>query len=93
MNRFRQICATTLLTILLIGSTTLAGNLPMGATPPPPPPPPEESVIGDMPYGVTSTSTSPDDSVNGDMPFGVTQEIDPVMEFTLGLLQSVLALF
>jgi hypothetical protein len=92
MNRFRQLCATTLLTVALATSPALAGNMPFGVTSPPPPPP-QESVTGDMPQGVTSTSPSSDDSVTGDMPFGVTSSVDPMTEFTLGLLQSVLALF
>lgn len=92
MNRVRQICATTLLAIVLASSTSLAGTMPQGVTSPPPPPP-QESVTGDMPYGVTSSSPSADASVTGEMPFGVTSGIDPVTEFTLGLLQSVLALF
>ena len=92
MNRVRQVCATTLLTIVLTASSTLAGNMPYGVTSPPPPPP-QESVIGQMPGGVTSSSPSSDASVTGDMPMGVTSAINPVMEFTLGLLQSVFALF
>jgi hypothetical protein len=70
----------------------MAGQLPGGITSPPPPPP-QESITGDMPQGVTSSSSSSDDSVNGNLPQGVTSAVDPVMEFTLGLLQSVLALF
>lgn len=91
MKRFRQLCATTLLAILLAASTALAGNMPIiGA---PAPPPQQESVAGDMPQGVTSSSPSSDDSVTGHLPQGVTSADDPVMEFTLGLLQSVLAFF
>jgi hypothetical protein len=46
-----------------------------------------------MPTGITATSPSSGASVTGNMPTGVTSAIDPVTEFTLGLLQSVLALF
>jgi hypothetical protein len=92
MNRVRQLCATTLLTIMLVVSQALAGDMPGGVTSPPPPPP-QESVMGEMPMGVTSSSTSTDGSLTGDMPLGVTSDVDPVTEFTLSLLQSVLALF
>jgi hypothetical protein len=43
--------------------------------------------------GATSSSSSPDTSVTGEMPFGVTAAVDPVVEFSLGLLQSLFALF
>lgn len=86
MNRVRQLCAITLLTVVLAASTALAGNMPTGVTSPPPP----ESVTGQMPGGVTSSSEA---SVTGDMPLGVASEIDPVTELMLSLLQSVLSLF
>jgi hypothetical protein len=92
MKRLKLSFAIGILTIAFAVSTAMAGQMPTGVTPPPPPPP-QESVTGDLPMGVTSTSTSPDGSVTGEMPFGVTPEVDPVMEFTLGLLQSVLAFF
>jgi hypothetical protein len=93
MKRLKLSFATGILTIAFAVSTAIAGQMPCGVTSPPPPPPAEASVTGDLPMGVTSTSSSSDDSVTGNMPFGVTSEINPVMEFTLGLLQSVLALF
>jgi hypothetical protein len=93
MNRFRQLCATTLLTLVMVASPVLAGEMPFGVTSPPPPPPPQQSVIGHLPQGVTSSSTSTDASVTGDLPYGVTSEIGPVTEFTLNLLQSLLSLF
>ncbi|MDT4955836.1 MAG: hypothetical protein QOJ02_3974 [Acidobacteriota bacterium] len=94
MNRFRQICAITLLSVLLSASPTLAGDMPGGVISPPPPPPTQTSVTGDMPGpGVTSSSTSSDASVIGDMPLGVTSAVDPVTEFTLNVLQSVFSLF
>jgi hypothetical protein len=92
MNWVRQVCATTLLTIVLASSPALAGEMPFGVTSSPPPPP-QASVAGDLPMGATSSSPSSEDSVTGHMPQGVTSAVDPVMEFTLGLLQSVLALF
>jgi hypothetical protein len=91
MNRVRQLCATTLLTLVLAASPALAGDLPMGVTSPPPPT--ENSVTGDLPMGVTSTSPSTEVSVTGEMPFGVTSAIDPVTELTLALWQNVLSLF
>lgn len=51
------------------------------------------ALAGDMPQGLTSTSPSSEASVTGDMPQGVTSAIDPVTEFTLNLLQSLLSLF
>jgi hypothetical protein len=90
MTRFRRLCATALLTVVLAASSALAGHLPMGVTSEPPPPA-EDSVAGQMPMGITSPSS--DASVAGNMPFGVAAGIDPVTESMLGLLQSVLALF
>jgi hypothetical protein len=91
MKRFRQLCATTLLAILLAASTALAGNMPIVGAPEPPPP--QESVMGEMPQGATSSSPSSDDPVTGHLPQGVTSGVDPVVEFSLGLLQSLFALF
>jgi hypothetical protein len=91
MNRVRQMCAITLLTVVLATSPALAGDMPFGVTSPPPPP--ENSATGQMPTGITSSSPSADASVTGDMPQGVTSAIDPVAEFTLNVLQSVLSLF
>lgn len=91
MNRFRQLCAITLLTVMLAASPALAGDLPMGVTSPPPPT--EKSITGQMPCGATSSSPSSDASVAGQIPYGVTSSVDPVTEFTLNLLQSLLSLF
>lgn len=91
MKRVRQLCGTTLLTLVLVVSSTIAGQIPYGVTSPPPPT--ETSATGDMPCGVTSSSTSSEASVTGEMPLGVTSENDPVTELMLSLLQSVLALF
>ncbi len=51
------------------------------------------ALAGDMPMGITSSSPSSEASVTGNMPQGVTSVIDPVTEFMLNLLQSVLSLF
>lgn len=91
MNRVRQLCATTRLAVVLAASPALAGNMPIGGTPLPPPPP-QESIIGDLPMGANSSSPSPDASVAGQIPYGVTSSVDPVTEFTLSLLQSLLSL-
>ena len=92
MNRFRQLCATTLLTVALAASPVLAGDLPCGVTSTPPPQS-VASATGQMPQGVTSSAPSSDGSVTGDLPQGVTQEINPLTELTLSLLQSVFSLF
>lgn len=89
MNRFRQLCATTLLTVLLAASPALAGEMPFGVASPPPPQP-QNSIAGQMP-GPGVTSASP--SVTGEMPQGLTSAVNPVTEFTLNLLQSLFALF
>jgi hypothetical protein len=89
MTRVRQLCAATLLTVVLAVSSALAGNMPMGAASEPPPPA-GDSVAGDMPGGI---NTSSDASLTGDMPQGVVLGIDPVTDSMLGMLQSVLALF
>lgn len=90
MTRVRQLCATTLLTVVMVTSTALAGDMPGGITSPPPLPT-EHSVSGQMPSGIVSSSS--DASLTGEMPFGVVSGIDPVTESMLGLLQGVLALF
>lgn len=87
MNRFRQLCAITLLAMLLVASPALAGEMPLGVTSTPPPT--ETSATGNMPTGVTSSETS----ATGNMPFGDTSEIDPVTGLALNLLKSLLALF
>jgi hypothetical protein len=81
-----------MLTMILAVSSALAGDLPMGITSEPPPPA-EHAVAGQMPGGITASSSSPDASVTGNMPYGIAAGIDPVTESMLGLLQSVLALF
>jgi hypothetical protein len=88
MNRVRQLCAITLLIMLLAASSTMAGQIPYGVTSPPPPTT-ETSATGDMPQGATSSETS----VTGDMPYGDTSEIDPVTGLALSLLKSLLSLF
>jgi hypothetical protein len=92
MNQIRQLCAATLLIVVIAASPVFAGEMPFGITSPPPPKS-ESSVAGNMPTGVTSSSTTSDASVTGEMPCGVASAVDPLTEFTLSLLQSVLALF
>ena len=92
MKQVRQLCATTLLIVVLAASPALAGDMECGVTSPAPPPA-ESSVTGYIPYGVTSSSTSSETSVTGNMPFGMSSEIDPVTGLALSLLQSLLSLF
>jgi hypothetical protein len=92
MNRVRQLCAVTLLTVVLPTSSALAGDMPLGISSPPPSPT-EHVIAGQMPCGITSSSPSSDASLTGNMPQGIVSGIDPVTESMLGLLQSVLALF
>ena len=91
MNWVRRMCATTLLTVVLAASPALAGDMPGGVTSPPPRA--EVSATGQMPGGITSTSPSSEASVIGEMPQGLTSAIDPVTEFALTLVQSLLSLF
>lgn len=51
------------------------------------------ALAGEMPQGLTSSSPSSEASVTGEMPQGFTSTIDPVTEFALALVQSLLALF
>ena len=88
MNRIRQLCAISLLTLVLTASPSLAGEMPFGVTSTPPST--ETSAAGHLPQGVTSSSET---SVTGDMPMGDTSEIDPVTGLALSLLKSLLALF
>ena len=88
MNRFRQLCATTLLTFVLAASPALAGDMPYGVTSTPPPT--QASATGHLPQGDTSSSET---SVTGEMPFGDASEIDPVTGLALSLLKSLLSLF
>jgi hypothetical protein len=92
MNRVRQMCATTLLTVVMATSTALAGDMPGGVTSPPPFPV-ERSVAGDLPRGTTSTLPSSDNPLNGEIPFGGVATLDPMTESMLGLLQSMLTFF
>ena len=51
------------------------------------------AIAGQMPMGVTSQPPAPEASVTGNMPLGAASAIDPVTEFTLSLVQSLLSLF
>lgn len=78
MKRIQRLIATFVLTLALAFSA-VAGDMPTPGIVEPPPPP-STAVRGDMPCpGVEATSS--------------TSGIDPVTEFTLSLLQSLLSLF
>jgi hypothetical protein len=81
MKHLRQLCATGVLTCSLALSA-FAGDIHCGDVPPPPDPP--ASVMGNMATGITATdrTSSAEDAF-----------ADPVTEFTLNILQSVLSLF
>ena len=91
MNRVRQLCATTLLTLALTTPTALAGDMPGGLTAPPPLI--RASATGQTPCGIASSSTSTEAATAGSMPQCVTPAIDPVTDLALSLLQSLLSLF
>jgi len=88
MNRVRQICATTMLAMVLVASPALAGDMPGGLTSPQTST--ESSATGNLPMGDTSSSET---SVTGHLPQGDTLEIDPVTGLALSLLKSLLSLF
>jgi hypothetical protein len=92
MNRVRQLCATTMLMVLLTVPTAFAGNMPQGATSSPPPPV-EEAVADQMATGTSSTPPSSDALLCGDVLPGVAPGINPMAESMLNLLQSLLSLF
>lgn len=80
MKSLRTLGAACALALLLAVPVS-AGHIEIGRTPPPPPPPP------------ASTSSETDTgNVDGHIEIGVAPT-DPVMQTTLSLLQSVLALF
>jgi hypothetical protein len=83
MKNLRQLCAITALTFAL-ASSTFAGQIDCGEIPPPPPPPQEtSSVMGTIDYFTAINGTQSAE----------TASINPVTEFTLNILQSMLALF
>ena len=79
MNRLRQFCAATVLTLMLV-LTVFAGDMATGHVPPPQ----ESAVSGDMATGSTDPTQTP---ITAD-PY-----IDPVTRHALSLLQSLLSLF
>lgn len=81
MNRLRQFCAATVLTLMLVFAV-FAGEIATGVIPPPPPPQ-HTAIMGGIATGVTISDES---SIE-------TAFVDPVTMFTLNILQSVLALF
>jgi hypothetical protein len=80
MNRLRQFCAATVLTLMLV-FTVFAGDMATGYIQPPPQ---ESAVSGDMATGDTDPTLT---SITTD-PY-----IDPVTRHALSLLQSLLSLF
>lgn len=82
MKPLRQLLATAALACVL-ASSVIAGDIQCGDVPPPPPPDPPASIASTTPVETTLTSGTSSD----------TSYIDPLSEFTLSLLQSVLSLF
>jgi hypothetical protein len=82
MNRLRQFCATTILMFTLI-FPTFAGEIATGVTQSSPPQQ-TESVTGEIATGIMATNDTPNTE---------TTSFDPVTEFGLSILQSLLALF
>ena len=81
MKHLRQCCAAAVLTFALAFSA-FSGEMECGAVSPPPNPP--ASITGDMATGITAA----DGRSSTESTFA-----DPVMDFTLNILQSVLSLF
>jgi hypothetical protein len=81
MKHLRQFCVASILTVVLALSA-FAGDIECGVVAPPPPP--AASAMGDIECGLTD--------INGTQSIE-TASIDPVTDFTLNILQSMLALF
>lgn len=81
MKPLRQLCAIAVLTFVL-ASSAFAGDIQCGVVDPPPNPP--ASVMGDMATGITATDRTSS---------AETAFVDPVTDFTLDILRSVLSLF
>jgi hypothetical protein len=81
MKHLRQLCAIAVLTFAL-ASSTFAGQIDCGVVDPPPNPP--ASVTGDMQCGFMTTN---------EMATAEDTFADPVTDFTLNILQSVLSVF
>ena len=81
MKPLRQLCATAVLTFALAFSS-FAGTIDCGAVDPPPDPP--ASVTGDIDCGFMATNGASSTE---------NAFVDPVTEFTLNMLQTVLSLF
>ena len=85
MKTLRQLCAASVLTLMLTLSA-FAGQISTGEAPPPPPPPPTQQVTND---GQISTGSA------GQMTTGLAGEISAgftATEIALSLIQGVLAL-
>jgi hypothetical protein len=81
MNRLRHFCAATVLT-LTFAFAVFAGDMATGVVQSPPPPT-HASVIGDISCGFTAMHKTTTE----------TSFVDPVTQFTLNIMRSVLALF
>lgn len=81
MKHLRQLCAIAILTFSL-ASSTFAGQIDCGVVDPPPTPP--AAITGQMATGITAA----DERSSTENTFA-----DPVTDFTLNILQSVLSLF
>jgi hypothetical protein len=82
MNRLRQFCAATVLTLVLV-FTVFAGDMATGYVQPPPQQQ-QSAFSGDMATGDTATNLTP---ITG------ATYIDPVTGHALSILQSLLSLF
>ena len=80
MNRLRQFCAASILTLALTVSA-LAGDINCGSVAPPPQ---QSTTTGDINCGVTLTCQSSSTE---------TVSLDPVTGLALSLLQSLLSVF
>lgn len=81
MKHLRQLCVVAVLTFMLALSA-FAGNIECGAVEPPPSP--QASMTGEMATGITAT--------DGTLSAEVTS-VDPVMDFTLIIVQRMLSVF
>jgi hypothetical protein len=81
MKHLRQFCVSAALTLALTLSA-FAGTIDCGSVPPPPPQ--ETTLSGDIECGFVMTNETSSTE---------TASVDPMADFTLNILQSVLALF
>lgn len=82
MKHLRQLCATVVLSFVLV-SYSFAGEMATGDVPPPPPP--QTTLM--------TSDTSTEVTATNDRSSTETTFVAPVTEFSLDILQSVLSLF